>query len=143
MKLFLIISSIFFTSATSFADLSGSWNGWGIWMFQGEGVNCNMTLRFSESEQKLIRHGGYFECNVVGMETYGMEWNWINNELIYDNSVVGTYDGKQFTLVEPANETTKIHTSMTIDGDVMGYEEKWIRDDGAVIYEIYGNFKRQ
>lgn len=125
------------------ADLTGAWKGWGIWMFDGEGVNCHMDLRFSESENQLIRHGGYFECNVVGMQTYGAKWDLLDNQLLFENTIVGAYDGKQFSLVEYANETTNVHTSMTISGDTMAYEEKWIRNDGLVIYEIYGNFKRQ
>ncbi len=138
-----IISVSMVVSLSSQADLTGAWQGWGIWMFDGEGVNCNMDLRFSETEQKLIRHGGYFECNLVGMETYGAEWTLDNKNLVFEDTIVGSYDGKNFNLVEFANETTNIHTSMTIDGDKMAYEEKWIRNDGAVIYEIYGNFERK
>lgn len=143
MKFIITAVVTIFLQTSAFADLSGSWQGWGIWMLDGEGVNCHMNLRFTESEKRLVRHGGYFECNLVGMETYGAEWDLLNNELFFENAVVGTYDGKQFSMVELANDTTNVHTSMTITGDTMSYEEKWVRNDGLVIYEIYGNFKRQ
>lgn len=142
LRLVIIITAVFMT-VPALGSLNGEWTGWGIWSFDGSGVNCNMTLRFSENENQLVRHGGYFECNVVGMETYPVTWDWKNNDLLYADEVVGKYDGVNFELTEVANENTKVFTKMEVSGNTMSYEEKWIQDDGTLIYEIYGNFKRE
>ncbi|MGZ3788956.1 MAG: hypothetical protein ACXVLQ_10550 [Bacteriovorax sp.] len=131
--LFLIMSSV------SFANISGEWNGWGTWTYEGSGVKCNpMTLRFSETNNKLIRAGGYFDCEIVALDVSSGEWTKEGNNLLVDGEIVGTITDHSVHLVEKYSETVKVVSDITINGLHLDYSEMWLDKDDVLIYEIKG-----
>lgn len=143
--LIAILSSLFIAN-TSYADLAGEWNGWGEWLFDGSGASCtHMKLVFEKNDDTFVRKGGYFDCQVVALETYPMTWQWDGKNLFYDNQPVGSYDGTHFELKEDYSDTVYIMTQITVDGLHLDYQEIWYqKESDAIIYEIYGRlFKKE
>lgn len=141
----MIAAALLLWSSMSFADVSGKWTGWGDWTYEGSGTHCDtMTMGFVETATKLTRTGGYFDCQVVGLDVSPGEWVKQGNNLIDDGKVVGTITDKTVHLVEQYSDTVKIISDISIEAGHFDYSETWYDKDDVVIYEITGRlFKRQ
>lgn len=133
--LFLMWSSI------SFASFSGRWNGWGTWSYQGSETNCDsMTLTFIETKDKLIRKGGYFDCQILGLEIDAKEWNKEGKNLTIDGLVVGTINDNSIHLTEQYSETIKVDSDIVRAAGHFDYNETWYDKDDFQFYQIKGRF---
>lgn len=138
-KLFLIVALVLLASAAE-ADFAGKWIGWGSWTFKGDGVGCNpMQMQWAESKDSISIVGGYFDCDVVGMNLGNQTWV-LKNGLLFDENQkqVGTYDGTFFEVDTPSpNENTSIHIKVKRDAGHIDYEEIWYNPNEK-IYVIEG-----
>jgi hypothetical protein len=126
-------------SSTSFANFSGNWIGWGTWTYEGSGTHCDtMTLGFIETKDKIIRTGGYFDCQVVGLEVDAREWTKQGNNLLFDGLVVGSFTENSIHLTEKYSETVKVVSDIVMNAGHFDYSESWYGKDDAEIYEIKG-----
>lgn len=142
----LVILSGFIVQASQAASLDGLWTGWGEWTFDGSGTSCpTMQLHFKETQHFLERVKGYFDCQVVGLETYPAKWLKRGNTLMIPYQAQGSYNGQQLKIKELyGNEGVSIQTSIQIEGLHMDYKEIWYEADGDVLYEITGRlFKKE
>ncbi len=136
--LFLVASSV------SYANVSGAWTGWGEWTYEGSGVHCDsMKLNFIESDNKLTRTGGYFDCQIVGLDVSPAEWTKQGNNLVSDGEIVGTITDNTFHLTENYDEDVKVVSDIKIDGGHCDYSEIWYGKKGDVIYKIVGRLFRK
>lgn len=133
-----------FMCSVSFANVSGKWIGWGDWIYEGSGVHCNsMTMNFVETDKKLIREGGYFDCQVVGLDLTSGEWTKQGTNLLSDGVVVGTITENSIHLTEQYSENVKIVSDISMDAGHFDYSEVWYDQDDIVIYEITGRLFRK
>lgn len=146
MRLYLLgLLFTFISSSASAASLHGIWTGWGEWTYDGSGTSCpTMRLRFKETQNFLERTAGYFDCQVVGLETYPAKWFKRENILMTPTQAQGTYDGNNLKIKEFYGDGIQIITTIKAEGLHMDYQEIWYQKDGAVLYEINGRlFKKE
>lgn len=140
-----IIGIVFLVwSSMSFANISGNWTGWGTWTYEGSGTHCDsMTLGFVETKDKLTRTGGYFDCQVVGLDIDPGVWTKQGNNLIVDGAVVGTITENAIHVTEQYSDDVKIVSDIAIEAGHFAYSEIWYDKEDVVIYEITGRlFKK-
>jgi hypothetical protein len=132
-------------SSVSFANVSGNWIGWGTWTYVGSGTHCDsMTLGFVETKDKLTRTGGYFDCQVVGLDIDAATFTKQGNNLIVDGVVVGNISENTIHLTEQYSPDVKIVSDIAIEAGHFDYSEIWYDKNDIVIYEITGRlFKKQ
>ncbi len=146
MKTFFALTTFIFTLQASAASIQGIWTGWGEWNYDGSGTGCpTMQLQFKESKSVLERTRGYFDCQVVGLESYPAQWIKRGPLLASEQKVLGSYDGNNLKIKEfYGDEGIYIITSIRAEGLHMDYEEIWYQADGVVLYEILGRlFKKE
>ncbi len=134
------------TSSEAFAkELVGQWRGWGTWTYEGQGADCPMmTIGFRATPEKLNRLGGYFDCQVVGLETAPAEWRRDGERLFDGERQIGKYTGTDFESVEILESGVKVTTRIHVEGDHLDYFEDWFEKSGRPLYEIRGRmFRRQ
>lgn len=137
-NLFIGIALVF-SASMAHAALHGEWNGWGDWVFQGSGTHCStMNLKFSESENKLQRLGGLFDCGLVALHIEPQVFEKQGNVLLIDGKEVGSVNGGTYQWTEHYSDTVLIKNSLKVDGLHMDYYERWIGSDNEIIYEITG-----
>lgn len=138
----LIFASLIIFQIKAHANLTGNWNGWGSWEFQGSGVDCNMGMEWKESKTHVEISRGMFDCGIVVMHLGQTGWD-IKDGLLFDedNVEVGTYDGKELNLMMPSpNENTTIHVKVTrLRPTAYEYQETWFNKYEKV-YVIKGKF---
>ena len=136
----VILFSVLLLSVTAHAGLAGKWIGWGTWTFKGDGVGCNpMTMQWSETKTSIAITGGYFDCQVVGMDLGDTAWT-LKDAVLFDENqkAVGTYDGSRFEVDMPSpNENTSIHIIVKREGNHYDYQEIWY-NPAEKIYVIEG-----
>jgi len=143
MKKLIVLTSLLL-STTAFASLTGQWTGWGDWTYEGAGTHCySMKLNFEESDGLLVRHGGYFDCQMVGLDVAPGEWTKRGNNLLVDDKIVGTITDSRLHLEEEYSDEVKIVTEVTYEGNHMDYVETWYDKDMIVVYEITGRLFRR
>lgn len=135
----------FLWASVSMAGIAGEWTGWGEWTYEGQGTHCDsMKLNFVETNNKLTRTGGYFDCQVVGLDVNAAEWIKEGNNLLVDGKIVGSMTDKTIHLTEAYDEQVKVVSDITIDGGHFDYKEVWLDKDNSEIYVITGRlFKKQ
>lgn len=130
--------------SVSFANITGEWSGWGDWTYEGSGTHCSpMTLSFEESAGLLVRHGGYFDCQIVALDVAPGQWVKQGNNLLVDNNIVGSITDKGLHMEENYSEDVVIMTDISYEGNHMDYTETWFNKEKIVIYEITGRFFRR
>ncbi len=126
-------------SMNIFADLNGKWIGQGEWTYQGSGAHCFMQLSFVDTNQYLERKGGYFDCDMVGLNIFPAKFIKKGNDLVDSNGeIVGSYIGNEIHLTEHYDDTVVIHSNIKFDGLHFDYVENWIGSDNQEIYQITG-----
>lgn len=146
MKILISIAIALVSSIAPGASLQGLWTGWGEWTYDGSGTDCPiMQIQFSETKKILKRDKGYFDCQVVGLETYPAMWTKRGHFLMFDNKTQGTYDGARLKIRESyGNEGVYIETIIQAEGLHMDYNETWYEANGNTLYEITGRlFKKE
>ena len=144
MKTTLALAT-FLWASISMANITGQWTGWGDWTYQGSGTHCDsMKLNYIETDTKLVRKPGYFDCQVVGLDIAEGEWTKQGNNLMVDGEIVGTITDTTLHLSESYDENVTVVSDIAIEGTHFDYSEIWYDKDGSVIYEITGRlFKKQ
>lgn len=141
----LILSICLVWSSISFAGISGEWLGWGTWTYDGAGTHCDsMKLSFSETQNKLIRSQGYFDCQVVGMEVAPVEFVKNGNKLLLNDKIVGNISDKSVHYSEQYDENVRVDTDINLEAGHFDYLETWYLKDNSILYKITGRlFKKQ
>lgn len=128
-------------SSLSFAGISGQWQGWGNWTYDGAGAHCDpMTLKFDETKNKLIRAGGFFDCQVAGMEVLPVEFVKDGMNLLQDNKIVGSIIDNSIHYSEQYDENVRVETDIKMEASHFDYKEIWYLKDNSVLYTITGRF---
>lgn len=131
-------------ASVSHAALGGQWTGWGEWTYDGAGTRCDvMKLNFKESDNKLHRVKGYFDCGLVGLDLIEQEFVRNGDELLIDGKVVGSVTGNRYVWIEQYSDTVRVKTDITVDGLHMDYKEIWYGTDDVIIYVITGRLFTQ
>ena len=121
------------------ANVQGSWAGWGDWLFDGSGDHCNMQLIYKESEQKLQRTAGRFDCSAVSLTLPEATWIKQGDQLLSeDGKVVGKWTADSIELLEQYSPTVSILTIIHTEALHMDYHEVWHLKDNSVLYDIKG-----
>lgn len=140
----LIAALVLTFSSVSFAGLTGEWSGWGDWMYEGAGTHCyKMKINFEETKGQLIRHGGFFDCEMVALDVSPGEWVVQGNNLMMGDKIVGSLTEKGLHMEEEYTDDIVIMTDISYEGNHMDYTETWFDRDQIVIYEITGRFFRR
>jgi len=138
MKLIAIIFGLL-TATCAAAGLSGKWLGQGEWTYQGSGAHCYMNLSFEENDDYLIRKGGYFDCQVVGLNVEPARFRKKGTQLLNeDMNVIGSYENNIIKLNEVYSADVDIFTTIKVDGLHFDYSEIWKKKDGSELYNISG-----
>ncbi len=143
MRLLLVFCSALILSGPTFADVSGSWNGWVYWTYQGEGPKCFSSLKLTETSDRLHREGGNIECDFTRMDLSEQVLTKIGTLLRSDNEVVGAWSKDSFKWTEKYSDTVYIENEISVKGNSMDYHEKWMSVSGKEIYDIKGRFFRK
>lgn len=125
-------------SLSAHAEVSGIWTGFGEWTFQGSGTDCNMSMRYAESEGELKRLGGYFDCGIVALESTPLTWEKKEGKLYLGGEEAGTISENEFFAREDYGDGVHIDTKFVRDGLKADYEERWINEKNVEIYKITG-----
>jgi hypothetical protein len=128
-------------SSISLASITGNWNGWGSWSYEDASTPCDpMNINFIETSNKLTRTGGYFNCQVVGLELDAKEWEKKDGKVIVDGAVVGSYSENSFHITEQYSENVKVDSDIVKTAGHLDYSEVWYDKNDNEIYEIKGRF---
>ncbi len=140
MKTPVLLVCLFLYSCSAFADVTGSWIGWGSWHVDGQGPDCpTMKISFQEDGSELRRIGGVFDCGIVVLHSDPLRWTKEGNSLFLDGKAAGEANPNGFVALEPYDdEGTIVRTTFTREGRHADYEELWFGSDGKLLYEIRG-----
>ena len=124
-------------SALGTADLSGTWNGWADWSFEGSGTHCSTAkFTFTENETTVSRKSGILDCDYVRQEYPETTFTKKNGELWFENQKVGNYTNDKYSWDEIYSSHVNIHVSIERKGNAITYIEKWLNEKSATIYDI-------
>ncbi len=142
MKLLSLLVVLMF-SLVSEARLEGSWKGYGSWKFKGEGdgVPCNMSMRWTETAETITIVKSDFICDLVSMHGEKVSWTIKENNLVdEEGNIVGSYDGENFSVTMPSGyDNTDISIRLKRTGNNMDYQEVWF-DARQTVYVIEARF---
>lgn len=138
-----IILALMVIPVSVFANLTGSWIGFGSWTYEGSAVRCNpMDMTWVESDFQLQMVSGQFECEVLALYLDTMTWTKQNGRLIDHNNVaVGYYDDKKIhiEMLSP-NAAAQIHIDINkLRPTAYEYKEVWF-NEVQKLYIIEGKF---
>lgn len=132
----LLFFSILTLSFSAHASVAGSWSGSGDWIVENSTTGCSVNLSFDENSSELDRLGGNMDCDVVSMDTGSETLQKVNDQLVLNGEVVGTWKQDYYDWTE-VKQDAKIHTIIQVNGKHMDYEEIWTDNkDGSPIYDI-------
>lgn len=143
MRSLLLFCYTLFFSTSSFADVTGAWNGWVYWNYQGSGSKCFSSLKLTETSQGLHRQGGKIECEFARMDISEQILAKVGSALSFENVEVGSWKDDSFEWTEKYSDTVYIENIISIKGNSMDYHEKWMHVSGREIYDIKGRFFRK
>lgn len=131
--------STVFTAAQ--ADVTGLWQGYGSWTYDGSSIPCLLTIRFEENESHVRRHKGQLQCDILTMHSDPLLWQKNGSELLLEGEAAGSWSDAGIKTEELAGENIKVSTDLNaVTGE---YHEVWSRvSDGAIFYDIRANLKR-
>jgi hypothetical protein len=145
MKSILVLLAALFLTLSAHAGIAGNWKGYGNWKFKGEGdgVDCSMQMRWSETEHSVTIEKGYYNCDIVVMHTDKATWKLIDGKLFdKDAKEVGKYDGSWFEVIQPSGyENTNIEIKLRVKGKTYDYQEVWY-DGTQLLYLIRGRLNK-
>ncbi len=139
MKNILSVLVLCLGSQMAFADVTGTWNGWVNWSFDGSPAHCGARMQFSETEKTLERQSGFLDCNVVTMQMDPRAWVLKDGQIFEGDVAVGTYGPQEYHWIENYSDTVQIETDIKVSGGHMDYVEVWKKKiDASEIYVIQG-----
>lgn len=145
MKSFLVLLAALFLTVSAQAGIAGNWKGYGNWKFKGEGdgVDCAMQMRWSETEHSVTIEKGYYDCDIVVMHTDKATWKLVDGKLFdTDAKEVGKYDGSWFEVIQPSGfDNTNIEIKLRVKGNTYDYQETWF-DGQQLLYLIRGRLNK-
>jgi hypothetical protein len=136
--LFLILSVL---SIHVFADINGSWLGWGEWKFDGSGTRCStVKLEFTETDKALTRNKGTLDCDFVFMEMPELRLEKVGNDFFVDGRNMGHFEGNTYSWAEIYSENIKIRVELVREAGHIDYHETWLdasnNSPDHLLYEI-------
>lgn len=147
MRFVLVMAVALFLGAQARADVTGEWVGTGAWYYGEDGVACPaMKISFRESETKLDRTGGFFDCGIVTLHSDYFSWDRNGGDLSFEGAAAGNISERGFAATEPyGDEGITVRTDFVVEesGVKASYLERWLDKEGKDIYVIRGDFRRR
>lgn len=147
MRFILVMMVALLVGAEARADVTGEWVGTGAWYYGEDGVACPaMKISFRESDAKLDRTGGFFDCGIVTLHSDYFSWDRSGGELSFGGAAAGSISERGFAATEPyGDEGITVRTDLVVEegGTKASYLERWLTAEGEEIYVIRGDLRRR
>ena len=123
------------------ADVTGLWQGYGSWTYDGSSVPCLLTIRYEENATQVRRHKGQLQCDILVMHSDPLLWQKNGAELVLEGNKAGSWSHDGIQTEELAGDNIQVSTNLnSVTGE---YHEVWSRvSDGAIYYDIRANLKK-
>lgn len=123
------------------ADVTGLWQGYGSWTYDGSSVPCLLTIRYEENATQVRRHKGQLNCDILVMHSDPLLWQKSGPELLLEGEKAGSWSQDGIETQELAGENIQVSTNLhAVTGE---YHEVWSRvSDGAIFYDIRAKLKK-
>ncbi|MBX3019507.1 MAG: hypothetical protein KF767_16590 [Bdellovibrionaceae bacterium] len=138
----LVLASLISVHAR--ADVSGLWQGYGQWAYDGSAIPCLLTARYQESTTEIRRHRGSLQCDILNLYSDPLTWVKSGASLELAGSAAGEWNEKGFRSLEEGADGVEVETRFTLTSEKTArYRELWRRRaDGLLIYDIQANLER-